>query len=150
MLKIYTYKQEEADLARLNSIQKWSLMVTIAIGLTYILFSCSLCHAAKKSPADARIEEYPLDKWVNAIYITEGGAKTSHPYGILATYKHTTARDACKNTIKHKYQQWDKLGRKGPFLAFLGAKYCPVGALNDPMGLNRNWITNVKYYLERG
>jgi hypothetical protein len=31
----------------------------------------------------------------------------------------------------------------------IGAKYCPVGAANDPTNLNRYWIPNVtKYYLE--
>lgn len=26
----------------------------------------------------------------------------------------------------------------------IGAKYCPVGAKNDPKGLNNNWVPNVK------
>ena len=31
----------------------------------------------------------------------------------------------------------------------IGAKYCPVGAKNDPKGLNKNWVPNVtKYYTE--
>lgn len=25
----------------------------------------------------------------------------------------------------------------------IGAKYCPVGAKNDPKGLNKNWVPNV-------
>ena len=31
----------------------------------------------------------------------------------------------------------------------IGAVYCPVGASNDPYGLNQHWIPNVtKYYNE--
>lgn len=31
----------------------------------------------------------------------------------------------------------------------IGAKYCPVGAANDPNGLNANWISNVHNYYDR-
>lgn len=30
-----------------------------------------------------------------------------------------------------------------PFLSFLASTYCPVGAENDPEGLNKNWLGNV-------
>ena len=78
----------------------------------------------------------------NAIYKAEGGAKTSHPYGILAKYKHTTPRQACINTIKHAFRDWDG---KGDFIAFLGSRYAPIGAKNDPHNLNANWVKNVTY-----
>jgi hypothetical protein len=86
------------------------------------------------------------DQIANAIYKAEGGARTSHPYGILTHYKHTTPRQACLNTITHAKKDWD--GR-GDFISFLGSRYCPVGAANDPNGLNKNWVANVKYFLER-
>lgn len=73
--------------------------------------------------------QYSDDSIANAIYQAEGGAKTKHPYGILAKYKTTTPRQACINTIKHARRDWDG---KGDFIAFLGSRYCPVGAANDP------------------
>lgn len=79
----------------------------------------------------------------DAIYKAEGGAKTSHPYGILAHYKITTPRQACLNTIAHARRDF----KGGDFIEFLGSRYCPIGASNDPMGLNKNWIGNVKYFL---
>ena len=82
---------------------------------------------------------------LNAIYRAEGGAKTSHPYGILAHYKKTTPRQACLNTIRHAKRDWNG---KGDFVEFLGRRYCPVGAKNDPTGLNKNWIKNVKKLLK--
>jgi hypothetical protein len=80
----------------------------------------------------------------NAIYKAEGGAKTNHPYGILKTYIHTPPRQACINTIDHAKRDWDG---KGDFIEFLGSRYCPVGAKNDPTGLNKNWVKNVKWFL---
>jgi len=35
------------------------------------------------------------------------------------------------------------------FIAYLGAKYAPIGAGNDPSGLNANWITNVTTWYGR-
>jgi hypothetical protein len=82
-----------------------------------------------------------IEKLATAIYWAEGGPKTRHPYGILAKYKTTTPRQACINTIKHALRDWSG---KGDFIAFLGSRYCPVGAKNDPGGLNKNWVANVK------
>ena len=109
----------------------------------------SIIIATGKARAEGLIDGYTSNQWADAIYIAEGGAKTRHPYGILAKYKHTTPRQACINTVKHKYRDWVKAGQQGAFLAYLGAKYCPVGASNDPDGLNKNWISNVKHWLNR-
>jgi len=89
-----------------------------------------------------------VERLANAIYKAEGGAKTRHPYGILTKYKHTTPRQACINTIKSAIKRYNKQGAKGDFITFLGKTYCPIGAKNDPTGLNKNWVKNVKYYYE--
>lgn len=90
--------------------------------------------------------EYTDIQIANAIYHAEGGAKTKHPYGILAHYKHTTPRQACLNTIAHARRDWN--GR-GDFLEFLQKRYCPIGAKNDPRGLNKNWLKNVRRLLAK-
>ena len=87
---------------------------------------------------------YTVEQIANAIYKAEGGAKTKYPYGILKKYKKTTPRQSCIKTIKHAQKDWDG---KGDFVEFLGSRYCPVVAKNDPKGLNRNWVKNVKYFL---
>lgn len=74
-----------------------------------------------------------------------------HPYGIMRHYAHTTARQACINTCRHQYALWQSKPRKsnpGEFLDFLARTYAPVGAANDPTGLNRHWLKNVRYFLE--
>lgn len=92
-----------------------------------ILFICGSAWAY----SDAQIAD--------AIYRAENSS--SHPYGILAHYKNTTPRQACINTIEHARRDWDG---SGDFIEFLGSRYCPVGAANDPKGLNKNWVKNVK------
>lgn len=118
-----------------NAIGIWSLCTAVLL--------IGGCIVSK--PAHA----YTDEQIVNAIYLAEGGAKTAHPYGILAKYKHTTPRQACLNTIKHKHIQWLAAGGKGDFLIYLSQHYCPVGAANDPGGLNRNWVKNVRYFLNK-
>ena len=93
----------------------------------------------------AKAEEYTDNQIANAIYLAEGGAKTRHPYGILAHYKHTSPRNACLNTIRHARRDF----KGGDFIIYLGGRYCPVGAKNDPLGLNKNWVRNVKYFLTK-
>ena len=37
------------------------------------------------------------------------------------------------------------------FIAYMGRRWAPVGARNDPNGLNKNWIVNVtNFYKETG
>lgn len=89
-----------------------------------------------------------VNKLANAIYKAEGGSKTKHPYGILTKYKNTTPRQACINTINRKLKTYK--GSDKDFIKHLGKTYCPVGALNDPWGLNKNWVNNVtKFYFNQ-
>lgn len=86
-------------------------------------------------------------------------AEGNDNYGILTHYKHTSYRQACINTAKHAWKDYSKDGaiaspragkatKKG-YLAFLGSRYCPIGAKNDPTGLNKNWIGNVTFYYDK-
>jgi hypothetical protein len=94
-------------------------------------------------------EEINIEKLATAIYHAEGGAKTRHPYGILKKYKTTTPRQACINTIKSAKRRYEKTNQGIDFISFLSKTYCPIGASNDPTGLNKNWVKNVKYFLRR-
>jgi hypothetical protein len=86
-----------------------------------------------------------VERLATAIYWAEGGAKTKHPYGILAKYKHTTPRQACINTINSNHKRWTAAGCPGDFIEYLGLKYCPPSA--HP--LNRNWVRNVRRLYEK-
>lgn len=79
---------------------------------------------------------------VAAIYITEGGSKTKHPYGIISHYTNTTPRQACINTIIHAQLDYKykviKIDRA--FIYFLADRYCPPSV--DKTG-NKNWKSNM-------
>jgi len=55
----------------------------------------------------------------------------------------------CAATVYKNYHRWIKSESKLDFIEFLGSRYCPVGAENDPDKLNQYWITNVKGFAER-
>ena len=80
-------------------------------------------------------------------YSENGGA--GREYGILHHRVKPTYRSQagwCAATVQKNYDRWVKAGSKGEFITFLGKRYCPVGADNDPNGLNKHWIGNVKHY----
>lgn len=88
---------------------------------------------------------YSNEAIATAIYHAENSK--SHPYGILKHYKTTSPRAACLNTIKHARRDFTGSG-EADFIIFLAGRYCPIGAANDPRGLNKNWIKNVLYFLK--
>ena len=52
------------------------------------------------------------------------------------------------NTVQHRL--WDYAMRDpDAFIDFLGARWAPVGAANDPTNLNANWTRNVKAVFRR-
>ena len=82
---------------------------------------------------------------VAAIRYAENGGK-GREYGILHPRVKPTYRSQagwCAATVQKNYDRWVKAGSKGEFIVFLGNRYCPIGADNDPNGLNKHWIGNV-------
>ena len=90
-----------------------------------------------------------VEKLATSIWHAEGGAKTRHPYGILKRYKTTTPRQACINTIKSGLRRYAVYKGSDDFITFLSKTYAPINAANDPTGLNRNWISNVKFFYNK-
>lgn len=86
------------------------------------------------------------ERIANAIYKAEGGAKARVPYGILSVKvsSEAEARRVCMNTIRNNHRRWERAGKPGLFLEFLARKYAPIGAANDPKGLNKHWLNNVQ------
>ena len=110
-----------------------AFMVAVCLmGALVLMMVCAKgCHADTIQP----------ERLANAIYRAENSK--SFPYGIMHHYKHTTPRQACLNTIRHRIGEWNG---EGDFIAYLGRTYAPIGAGNDPQGLNINWIKNVRYF----
>ena len=92
-----------------------------------------------------------LSRYVAAIRYAENGGK-GRQYGILDKRVKPTYRSQagwCAATVQKNYDRWVKAGSKGEFVVFLGKRYCPVGADNDPNGLNNHWINNVEEFYKR-
>ena len=77
---------------------------------------------------------------VQAIYRTEGGSKTSHPFGIMTKYHNTSPHDACLNTVNHALRDYSLHRIDRTFIIFLSNRYCPPSA--DKQG-NINWQHNM-------
>lgn len=91
-----------------------------------------------------------INRLCEAIRQAEGkNSKGVWTYGIINPYKHTTNKQACINSIRHRLKDFNAQGQTGDFIAYLGKYYAPIGVSNDPSGLNRNWIKNVHYFYER-
>lgn len=70
-----------------------------------------------------------------------------HPKAVN-TNLDTQAGWAAATVVKNR-ARWEKAGKPGDFITFLGKRYCPVDADNDPTGLNKHWIGNVKMWVGR-
>ena len=88
---------------------------------------------------------------VAAIRYAENGGK-GREYGILHPRVKPTYRSQagwCAATVQKNYDRWVKAGSKGDFIAFLGARYCPLDDPRDKGGLNKHWIKNVSHYAKK-
>jgi hypothetical protein len=93
---------------------------------------------------ELRAELAPI---VAAIRYAENGK--TYQYGIIhkrCPKGYRPQAGWCSATVQKHYDRWVKGGRKGDFVVSLGARYCPIGADNDPDNLNRHWIGNVKKF----
>lgn len=71
-------------------------------------------------------------------------------------YKSSLEKQAswAAGTVRRNIKRWNSLSeeeRSGhrDFIDFLGDKYAPVGADNDPSNLNTNWERNVRFFYEK-
>lgn len=86
-------------------------------------------------------------KLIDAMVVAEGG-KDAFIRAVRCSIPNTTdyaeARDIAANTIAHALADFvvndDKLAE---FVRFLGSRWAPIGAANDPTNLNANWVSNV-------
>jgi hypothetical protein len=143
-----------------QSRSRWPLalmVITICVicSLKYCKEPDADLHHSKSLPKTSKnstdLPEKRLDQILNAIYLAEGGKKAKKPFGILAVNcsGENHCREIAKRTVLNSYQRWLKTNRKQTFLQHLQKTYAPIGAKNDPKGLNKNWLGNVSYFLGR-
>lgn len=83
-----------------------------------------------------------------AIRKTENGGPGVE-FGVLhpkakGTNLRTQAGWAAATIMKNRGRYDEK--RDGDFVSFLGSRYAPKNAENDPQGLNANWIKNATHH----
>lgn len=101
---------------------------------------------------------YDIDaRFLGAIRKAENGGP-GREFGILSVpapdldSQARVAAQTVKNNLTRFENQtglspFDSTGRySDAFVEFLGARYAPVGAGNDPLGLNTYWVGNVESY----
>ena len=95
---------------------------------------------------------YTDEQLANAIFKAEGGYKARYLYGIVSVKysNEAEARRICLNTIRNNRARFENQEKFDDYLEFLASRYCPIGADNDPRGLNVNWLKNVRYFLNTG
>ena len=93
--------------------------------------------------------EYGSDDWyiLLAIRKAENG-REGLEFGVMNPRANDLDSQAgwCAASIVKNRERWDGTG---DFVAFMGRRYCPVGAENDPDGLNRHWVKNVNYWFKK-
>ena len=95
-------------------------------------------------------ESPDFNKLADAIYKAEGSRKASRPYGIFfpgcSWSSPAYCRRICLNTLNSAYKRFLSSNSSLPYLDYLAQSYAPLGALNDPLNLNRHWLSNVRYF----
>lgn len=91
-------------------------------------------------------------KVAHAIFMSEGGLNAQYLYGIRSVKYDTPqeARKICLNTIRNQRKRHISHICNLSYLQCLAKRYCPIGASNDPQGVNQYWLKNVKYFLNKG
>ena len=114
-----------------------------------LLAIASLCAlAARCEAAVSKVVCPDVPKLVEAIGKAENSRR--YPYGIIAKRRLTVAeaRRWCENTVRRRLAEWHRAGRPGHPVDWIARTYAPLGASNDPRGLNRHWANNVKRLLK--
>lgn len=89
-------------------------------------------------------------KLADSIYLAEGGHRAKKPFGILSTRcrGYSGCRAVCHNTLRKNFKRWLSHSNRGQdFISFLGERYAPITAENDPSGLNHHWTKNVRHFM---
>jgi hypothetical protein len=92
------------------------------------------------------------ERMADAIYISEGGAKTKWPYGVKSitpptgtSDKAAWARKITINSVNNNWKRWEKAGKPEPFVKFMARRWVPESA--DLQG-HTNWVKNVNKLME--
>lgn len=90
------------------------------------------------------ISKWETGSWSSNIYNSKNNVGGMYCRGFISYGSLDEGIEAFVNNLKRNYYD---MGLNT--IEKIGSKYCPVGASNDPTGLNKNWVPGVtKFYQE--
>lgn len=90
------------------------------------------------------ISKHETGNWTSSLYKNNnnfGGIYNSKDKKFYAYESNEKGLQAFVNLLKNNY-----FGKGLDTIEEIGAKYCPVGAENDPTGVNQHWVPKVTQY----
>ena len=72
-----------------------------------------------------------------------GNLMLAKRYGSHRSVPEEEGRAETARLLHRYYRTWVARGRPDTFLTFVQQRYAPIGAANDPLNLNRNWLRRV-------
>ena len=93
------------------------------------------------------ISKHETGKWTSSLFKNNNNLGGIYNSSAKRFYSYSTQEEGIKSFIKLLKNGY--FGKGLNTIEKIGAKYCPVGAANDPNNLNINWVPKVtKYYNE--
>ena len=80
---------------------------------------------------------------VQAVVNAEGNILKAVQCSIPSVSTREEAIEVTCRSAAHALSDYVKANDAPGFVAFWGQRWAPIGAQNDPNGLNRNWVLNV-------
>lgn len=90
-----------------------------------------------------------VERFADAIYRAEGGAKTRYPYGVKSVEcsGERECRKVTVNSIRNNLKRYERSDKRKPFVEFMADRWVSIEA--DREG-HKNWVKNVtKIYNRR-
>ncbi len=152
-MRVKTHSKHSPQASEHKGLQGIIWTIYIISNIFIILWALSGCACAGEyCPKQMiRINCIPASGYIcSDIVKAIGKAENSkrHPYGIMI--KTDDPWSVCLRTVKHRMRLFVEEGCPGDFIEYLSRTYAPIGAKNDPKGLNKNWVKNVKFWLKKG
>lgn len=131
--------QQKQEIERLNVIVKLN---DIEKKIYNVAINSELTH--EQAILVVAISKHETGNWTSSLYKNNnnfGGIYNSKEKKFYSYESNDKGLQAFVNLLKNNY-----FGKGLDTIEEIGAKYCPVGAENDPTGVNQHWVPKVTQY----
>lgn len=131
--------QQKQEIERLNVVVKLN---DIEKKIYNVAINSELTH--EQAILIVAISKHETGNWTSSLYKNNnnfGGIYNSKDKKFYSYESNDKGLQAFVNLLKNNY-----FGKGLDTIEEIGAKYCPVGAENDPTGVNQHWVPKVTQY----